>query len=100
MRSHQLTPLLKFNSKLSAGAVRIFLFIAEHRHGVTQADVARLLGLPKSTVSRQVAILSDKTQKGCQGMSLISKSEVKVGSQYCSLLELTDKGQEIYALMT
>jgi uncharacterized membrane protein len=59
MRSHQLTPLLKFNSKLSGGAIRIFLFIAEHRQGVTQADVARLLGLPKSTVSRQEVV------KGC-----------------------------------
>jgi DNA-binding MarR family transcriptional regulator len=100
MRSNQLTPILEFNPKLSGGAIRIFLLIAEHRKGITQADVKRLLRLPKSTVSRQVAILSDKTQKGTEGMCLISRTEIRLGGFICNHLQLTEKGQEIYALMS
>lgn len=98
MRSDQLTPILKFNPKLSANGLRLFLYIAEH-DGIVQADISRLLDIPKSTVSRQVSILSDRTEKGTQGMSLVSKQEIKIDGHWCSKLKLTQVGQQIYESM-
>ena len=100
MRSHQLTPLLNYNPKLSGSAIQIFLLVAESRNGIIQAVVTRTLKRAKSTISRQVAILSDTTQKHFPGMNLIERNDVKVGQQWCSHLSLTSKGEEIYSLMT
>lgn len=98
MLSKAITPFARFNEReVSCTTFLIFLTIAESgEDGVLQADLAKQLGLPSSSVSRNTCILSDKTQKHRAGMGLIRR-EVHPHDARINVLRLSDKGKDLYA---
>ena len=94
--SRAIAPFARYNPReVSCTTLQIFLAIGESFEGLLQADIARKLGIPKSSVSRNCGILSGTTQKGGPGMGLISR-EPWEKDQRITFVKLTDKGRELF----
>jgi len=94
--SKAIEPFAKFNPReVSCTTLFIFLAIGESPDGLLQTDIARKLGIPKSSVSRNCGILDTTTQKGSEGMGLIQR-EPWHADQRIKLVKLTAKGRELF----
>jgi DNA-binding MarR family transcriptional regulator len=94
--SKAIEPFAKFNPReVSCTTLSIFLAVGESPEGLLQTDIARKLGIPKSSVSRNCGILDSQTQKGDPGMGLVSR-EPWHADQRIKLVRLTAKGRELF----
>lgn len=96
MLSRVIEPFARYNPReVSCTTFLIFLAIGESQEGLLQADIARKLNIPKSSVSRNCGILDSQTQKGEPGMGLVSR-EPWHADQRIKLVKLTAKGRELF----
>ena len=96
MLSKAIEPFAKFNPReVSCTTLLIFLAIGESHEGLLQADIARKLNIPSSSVSRNCGILDVTTQKGEPGMGLVTR-ETWHADQRIKLVKLTAKGRELF----
>ena len=95
-RLEQVFTLVKSHQReFPAQLMQVFLFICK-KEGCHQLEIAQALGMSSSSVSRNVAWLSDKHRLGYAGLGLVYKKEgkeSKLGHKY-SHAYLTEKGKE------
>lgn len=96
MLSKAIAPFAKYNPReVSCHTLLVFLLVGESRDGILQTDIAKRLGIPKSTISRNCGILDTTTQKGGAGMGLISREAWHV-DQRIKICRLTEKGRQLF----
>ena len=95
-RLEQVFTLMKSHQReFPAQLMQVFLFICK-KEGCHQLEIAEALGMSASSVSRNVAWLSDKHRLGYEGLGLVYKKEgnkSNLGHKY-SHAYLTEKGKE------
>lgn len=78
---------------MPVGEVQMFLLVALHE-GSSLTDLAEYADMKKSTASRYLLDLSDKTRSGAPGFALITR-ESDPGELRKNMYALTDKGKRI-----
>jgi DNA-binding MarR family transcriptional regulator len=96
MLSRVVEPFARYNPReVSCTTFLIFLAVGESQEGLLQADIARKLNIPKSSVSRNCSLLDTQTQKGEPGMGLVCR-EPWHADQRIKVVRLTAKGRELF----